>query len=75
MSHILKNIPVETSPEGLKLIHNILKLSAKAHGNNPNPVELKQALAELPVGDILTTIEQVEDVLYNHNISFIKYQG
>ena len=71
----MKNIPIETSQEGLTLIHNVLKLAAKAHGNNPNPVELKQALAALPVRDILTTIEQTEDVLYNHNISFIKYQG
>lgn len=71
----MKNIPIETSEKGLKLIHDVLKLAAKAHGINPNPVELKQDLAALPVDDILTTIEQTEDVLHNNNIGFIKYQG
>lgn len=70
-----KLIPIETSPDGITLIHQLGKIAAKAHGINPNPVEIKEMLAELNVGHLLTLIGQTEDVLYNHEISFIKYQG
>lgn len=67
-------IPVETSKEGLQLLHQLLSIAKQAHGPNASPVDIKLRLAELNEELVYTTHQQTIDVMINHGIPCINKQ-
>lgn len=64
-------IPVETSPEGLQLLRQLLEIAKRAHQPNPNPVDIKIQLSELNLDMLTTTLQQVKDVMHNYDIPLL----
>lgn len=63
-----KIVPVETSAEGLQLIHKLCSIALSAHKNSPSPVDIKLELAELDTHMLLKTLEQTKEVADAHVI-------
>jgi hypothetical protein len=64
-------IPVDTSIEGVKLIHKLGRIAMKVHQGNVSPVDIKLELAELNPDHLQELLAGAEEVMTVRGVQFV----